>query len=485
MYHQLNKHYSDRNKGAVLAGALILLVSLTLIAVTVAYRTTLDELMAANQRDALNAMSIADSGIEAGFAEIKASYPELGTGLCTHVSGNPLATASISQGSYTVIVDDCVEYDPDAVPPVVEGSVVLNSVGTVNGAIRETELLLTYEESSGSANWPSFLANDYIDISGAKFVGPVIHVHSNGRIKVGGAPLTCTSAAVCGTEGDPPAGIISSSAEAGVGFDRKSEEIETANPYPWDLWGQVPTDLPAEAQELYLNNENPSVGPPAPMEIPHVYPPDWQGNATVELTHDCRVVEGPASASPGTEIWDVSSQGVWNGWSCGSSAWEMKSSSADLYSAFYYVHGNVKISASPDSAWTASFVAAGNIEITCCVQFHPYGQTGDPAADNLFLLAGNDIVVSGSPGNITDGMIAAHGQVKLTGSGSHFRGSVLAEDYLHGAGQEVTTNVQTIKNSIATNLINSNVILEGTGLGLTGGGGPPGLKIKGWRELVH
>ena len=71
----------EQSKGVVLAGALILLVSLTLIAVTVAYRTSMNELIAANQRDALNAMAIADSGLEAGFAavntEVKANDNEL------------------------------------------------------------------------------------------------------------------------------------------------------------------------------------------------------------------------------------------------------------------------------------------------------------------------------------------------------------------------------------------------------------------------
>ncbi|MDX1461357.1 MAG: hypothetical protein R3348_09910, partial [Xanthomonadales bacterium] len=189
--------------------------------------------------------------------------------------------------------------------------------------------------------------------------------------------------------------------------------------------------------------------------------------------------------SPGAQIWDVSSQGVWNGWSCNGSAWEMKSSSASLYSAFYYVHGNIKISASPSSPWQASFVTAGNIEIGCCTYFIPYGNTGNTIADNIFLLAGNDISVFGSPGNIIDGVIAAHGNVKLSGSQSHFRGSVIAEDYKYGIEgmQEVTTNVQSIKDPTSINLINSNVIVEGTGIGLTSTGDK--VAKAGWRELSY
>ena len=61
---------NPRNNGAVLPSALILLVSMTLIAVSVAYRSTLNELIGANQRDSVNAMMVAESGLESGFAYI-------------------------------------------------------------------------------------------------------------------------------------------------------------------------------------------------------------------------------------------------------------------------------------------------------------------------------------------------------------------------------------------------------------------------------
>lgn len=438
-------------RGAALASSLILLVALTLMAVTVAYRATMDELMAANQRDALNAMSLADSGIEAGFAEIKANYGDLPQALCDiEADGSNLVyDDAISYGSYAVTVDNCAAGD----------KATLRSVGAVNGAERVAELLLEYQVGGGYV--PSFLADDEIQISDPWFVGPLIHVHSNGMIKVSGAPRTCISASDCTLANAPP-GIVSTSDY----FDPKTWELETKNPYPWD------------AQDAAQDGVQ-------PIEVPHVYPPDWQGNATVELTHDCRVIAGAANTtmSAGTEIWNVGTQGVWNGLSCTSSTWEMKSASASLVSAFYYIHGNIKISASQTNPWTASFVAAGNIELTCCMQFNPYGQTGDPIADNIFLLAGNDILVTGSPGNTIDGIIAAHGQVKLSGSGAHFRGAVIAEDYAHGAGQEVTTNVQTMSDRAAYNMINTKVILEGTGISLTGGAG--GLVVAGWREIVH
>ena len=72
----------QKNRGAALVSSLIILLAMTVVAVTVAYRSTLDELMSANQRDALNAQSIADSGLDAGFAEVKENYLALPQTLC-------------------------------------------------------------------------------------------------------------------------------------------------------------------------------------------------------------------------------------------------------------------------------------------------------------------------------------------------------------------------------------------------------------------
>ena len=70
----MNMAMHNKNRGIVLGAVLIILVSLTLVALTVAQRNTMDEKMAANRRDALNAMTISESGIEAGFALVKNNY---------------------------------------------------------------------------------------------------------------------------------------------------------------------------------------------------------------------------------------------------------------------------------------------------------------------------------------------------------------------------------------------------------------------------
>jgi hypothetical protein len=502
-----------KNRGAALAAALILLVSLTLIAVTVAYRAIMDELMAANQRDSLNAMSIADSGIEVAFAEVKHpsdpgdDYPVLGPDLMAFCDNGNFKQGNLSYGSYTVIVTDCIS-DPTH---VLYPRAILRSTGIVNGAERVAEAVLTYDNTGGGGDWPVFLANDYILISDPNLYGDNMHIHSNYRLKVSGAPEICVGG-VCdpatATEGlisasgidptsldpsNPPSWWDPSNPgdfgnwdpsywDASIAYDPKTYEAETANRYPWNVLGRD--------ADGGLYNQGGTEAPGSPIDIPHVNPMDYKGNATVELTADCLVVGGAAHADPnqrGQVIWNENTQGNWNGWSCSpGQIWEMKDSKSTMHSGFFYVHGNIKISASLPSAWQATFVAAGSIEIGCCSEFIPYGNTGDATADNIFVMAGNDIAVYGSPSLPTEaGIIAAHGQVKLSGSDSYFKGSIIAEDYLWWPGQENVTNVQAVKELAAYNLINSNVWLEGTGIGLDGGGAGKGLVVAGWRELVH
>ena len=60
------KHIRCRDRGFALLGALIILVSLSLLAVTMSHRVTVNEMMAANQRDMINAMAVAETFILGG-----------------------------------------------------------------------------------------------------------------------------------------------------------------------------------------------------------------------------------------------------------------------------------------------------------------------------------------------------------------------------------------------------------------------------------
>ena len=56
----------------------------------------MNELIAANQRDATNAMAIADSGLEAGFAEIVTNHGDIAQSLCDIAdAGGPLRAVGV------------------------------------------------------------------------------------------------------------------------------------------------------------------------------------------------------------------------------------------------------------------------------------------------------------------------------------------------------------------------------------------------------
>lgn len=524
MSTKIMKH-PGRSKGVVLAGALILLVSLTLIAVTVAYRTSMNELIAANQRDALNAMAIAESGLESGFAAVKtvveANGDSLPQSFCdTYLeptmldSQKKLAYSSdISDGSFAVWVTECLEGGANV------GGATMHSIGMVNGAERELEVVMGIEDTTspgaGTSNY-SFLANDYISLTGLYFVGPLVHIHTFGEVKADGKQETCVIWSDCPNIATAPTGYVTAKT-----YDPATFKLLTDSDSPWDLngpnfegvGGPNPEDNPYDIYADFGIDPNASqeakdaaLLAAAKDTIPHIYPPTYREFATIELSADCVVSAGKANTeyAEGTVIHDVSADGAWNNWTCSSqSAWSVNSEGTP-FDAFYYVHGNVKAKgdgAKQSGVWNATFVATGSFESGCCPSFGTWNQpTGNSDADNIFLLVGNDVIIQSAPEQTIEGIIAAHREVKLDGSQSHYKGTVIAENGLHhdyvnfpDSDQEVVDDpdngidVQNELNRADYNVINSNTILEGTGVGLGGGAtvsGAPVLTAKAWRERI-
>jgi hypothetical protein len=419
-----------KNSGIVLAGVLVILVSLTLVALTVAQRNTMDEMMAANQRDAVNALTISESGIEAGFALVKNNYvhnQEMKDELL-QLPNNILSQDSVSGGNYLVTVIDGV---------VDDGVVTLNSVGDFNGGVREIEIVLNMLHP-GRGGYAILTNDDILSLKGdPEISGPYADIHSNSNVDIFGSP-TITGAVTA------------------------SGDITTQNGTP-DVGGGMTSGA-------------------ATVEIPHVYPGDFREYATIVFTADC-MVEAP----DGTPIFDATAQ-RWHGWACKpGSDWTMSSGnpSDGVYDGFYYVHGNVKILDGPAEAWPITVVAEGNIVVGGNPSFRPWGSqlpndTGDTTANDLLFLAGNDISLSGTTTAIFDGIIAAHMEVEVGGNVT-IHGSILAENGLHHMGQEITTG-QAEVDIASSNNFDGNMTLVGTGSNL---GSIKELALTAWRELVH
>jgi len=423
----IGMHHNDR--GIVLAGVLIILVAVTLAAVTVARRNTMDEMMAANQRDALNALSISDSGIEAGFSLVKQNYVQSQDLLeddLTNLPNDILIQDSVSGGNYLVTVIDGVADD---------GIVTLNSLSDYNGSVREIEVMLEMRNLGGGAI--AILTNDDIVMSGeANISGPDADIHSNANISISGNPTLSGTVSAEGT--------VSISGTPDI--------------------------------------EGGTVSGAANVEIPHVYPPEYLQYANVILTADCKV-----TSASGT-VWADASDNNWHGWACApGDKWTMNDSTpADgIYSGFYYVHGNVILSGSPLTQWGLSVVAEGYIEVSGIAAYQPWGSlmpndTGDVVANEILFLAGNDLKINGNPSQEFNGILAAHMDVGFSGN-PQLNGSILAENGLHHMGQEVTTG-QLEKNIVDFNNFNGNMIMVASGNGL---GGVKKLAATAWRELVH
>ena len=418
----------DKNRGFVLASGLILLATLTLIVVTFAHRNTINELMASNQRDAINAMTIAESGIEAGFALVRRNYVKERVFLTDELSpytSSALLGDTVSGGDYTVTV-----------PLIDPHYVVLNSIGSVFGAEREIEIILKVDGNATSKY--AILTEDDIDaLEGQpEITGPYANVHSNSDIFIQGTPI------VSGTVS--ASGIVTSSGNPDIGAE---------------------------------------VSGAANVEIPHVYPPDYEQYATVVFSPDCRVL-----SPEGGQMADLSGGSVWRGWQCTvNEKWIMSGNVlADLFEGFYYVKGNVSLEGNPNGTWYVSIVAEGNIEVSGNGDYRPWGSkpannTGDHTANEILFLAGNDLEITGNPDQEFTGILAAHMEIHISGN-AFLAGSLVAENGRHAMGQEVTSGQQVV-DLVTSNSVEGSMIMDASGTAIIGGGNP--VRVEGWRELVH
>ena len=417
-----------KEQGIVLVSALIILTSLTLIVVTVAFRNSSNELMSASQRDSVKAMTIAESGIENGFAVVRkdyVKYREFQVDELTPYISSPLMSETLSGGSFSVTT------------PVVDTHyVVMNALGSYRGAEREIEIILSIDGNS-TFRYAILTEDDIISLEGQpNITGPFANIHTNSNLHIQGNPTVAGEVSASGTV--------------------------TSNGNP------------------DLGNEVSGAGA---VDIPHVYPPDYLQFATHIFTGDCRV-ETPEGAL----IADLSGGAIWHGWGCTvNSHWIMSGNvPEELMEAFYYVEGNVRLQGNPNGMWFATFVAEGYIDVSGNADYRPWGSkidnnTGDHSANEILFLAGNDLRITGTPSQIVNGIMAAHMEVQVAGN-SALNGSLIAENGRYVEGQEVTSG-QAVVDLVTQNSFEGSMTMTANGTAILGGGNP--VKVSGWRELVH
>lgn len=168
--------------------------------------------------------------------------------------------------------------------------------------------------------------------------------------------------------------------------------------------------------------------------IPKINPADYAGAVAGSaggyiLKADCTVVTGSsASFSNGLHISGGSVVSAPSGWSCSGGTWKVNGNSAS--NGIFYAEGQAEVTGNPGSTsnpWQATIIARDSIKIAGNPEIVPYTAVPE-SLQNVLLLTGNDLEISGNPsvaGN--GGGILVHQQVKISGNPS-ITGFILAGD---------------------------------------------------------
>lgn len=424
---------SVRQRGAALIVGLVLLAPVTLVATAVAERNVLDNKMAANQRDGMRALYIAESGAEQAIANLmtNGTWAIFNTVLAD--SDNlDLNQVSFGGGAYTVTLVDNDDGDGDFTRDA-DGRVILRALGNFGAANREVAVAISRQ---GQPSEYAILTKKHLKINGdMQLTGSNSRVHSNTSIEILGNPMID--------------GMVSSVGSISISGS--------------------PT----------LGGQNPNA---PPVDIPQIYPPDFRADANFIFTPDCRV-----RLPDGSLVADLSSGGQWHGWDCSSGdKWTMgdSSPSGGLRNGFIYVEGNAVISGSPTADWNLTLVTEGYIEVSGNPNFEAFGNHAtDPHTTSLraevrdlLFVAGGDLKINGNPSQKFYGVMAAHMEVSISGN-PNYQGRIIAEN---GAGQEITTG-QTPKNIIDQNEFSGNPTQINNRVSPWD---PVGVRRIAWRESV-
>ncbi len=399
---------SARQRGAALIVGLVLLVPVTLVATAVAERNVFDNKMAANQRDGMRALYIAESGAEQAIANLMANGTwQVFNSVLADGNNLGLNDVSFGGGAYTVLLVDNDDGDSNPARDA-DGRVILRALGNFGAANREVAVAISRQ---GQPSEYAILTKKHLKINGEmQLTGSNSRVHSNTSIEIPGNPRID--------------GMVSSVGSISISGS--------------------PT----------LGGQNPNA---PPVDIPHIYPPDFRADANFIFTKDCKVKR----ASDNVVLADAST-GKWHGWDCASGdKWTMgdSSPSGGLQNGFIYVEGNAVISGSPTADWNLTLVTEGYIEVSGNPNFEAFGNHAtDPDATSLrpevrdlLFVAGNDLKINGNPSQKFHGVMAAHMEVSVSGN-PNYQGRIIAEN---GAGQEVTTG-QTPENIVDQNEFSGN-----------------------------
>lgn len=209
----------------------------------------------------------------------------------------------------------------------------------------------------------------------------------------------------------------------------------------------------ATATGAYSNPANATVGSGSgggtpPETVPHIDPADFLNTAKAKLLASSifqMMADGKVRDGSGGQLADLADQtsgGEYCGWryAAGSTAeWEVHSGSGTPCNGTFYFEGNAVVTSSPGSdsnPWKTTLIATGDVKVTGNPTI-----TADAAYtvhDSLFI-AGRDVKIQGTPSNGYNGLIAAHEQFDLSGTGT-IVGLIIGENATDTDGSLVSAN---------------------------------------------
>lgn len=486
-------------KGMSLPVALLLLIPLVMMGLTIAQRNNLEELMAASQRDAQQALMNAESGLAlAGevLAQVAAgSYASTADEILLNNGNIGLTNHALTEGEVTVVVIDnensaMVPYpsDPDFDCTPLQDSgyaedcvwetdadshLVASSSGTYRGGERVVQAifeLLMSSPAPASAPPLAIFTEDDLGISGNPFIwGPNANVHSNSDLDISGNPEIW--------------GAVSASGQVNISGDPVDENGD-----------------PIVYEEGV-----------ARITTPYVYPPAYKPVSTYYMTSNCDIYDGWPLSDHVRIAEDVKNNPDWmGGWNCDyGKEWILNGDSPP--DGFYYVEGNVIISSNPGEGTdpvSISIVAEGFIEVSGNPNLQPYYGSAidinDPEvqaligdrqnvlfSNEVLFYAGNDLKINGNQSQQFIGLMAAHMEFDISGA-PWLEGALVAENGRaqeaqgYGRGQEVTDG-RDVKNMVDQNWIGGDptLVTEAESNQSSSTSQTAAANMKAWRESIE
>lgn len=364
----------ESQRGAALATSLVLLLPISLVAVSSMQSRNLEQRMAGNFQQHLKAQSAAESGIMAAV-DLLEQPCGVDDGFSDQLQTNGgvlMNNVPLGDGTFTVTAVNNGAELPSTTDT--DGVIVLSSVGQIDNLSVTIEQVVS---QSGTNTSYAVLANGSLGVDGSPSLnGCMVNVHANGDVNILGGGQMAGQVSATGT-------VFNSAATIEGGTESGASSVS----------------------------------------VPNVDPTTVSSNATYTLDATGKVLGGD-----GTEIWDGTGSD-WNGWRFLAGDWTLTTDNAPV--GVYYVEGNAVIDGSPGSAgspWAATIVAEQNVIVNGDVQMASYDsslQSGD--LRNLALVSGGDLQINGSAGQSFEGTLAASEQIEVTGDPT-IDGSIIAEN---------------------------------------------------------